>query len=349
MEEDPERAMRQRDRREMPWIQASVGYQRQDRDEEREQTPILAMTGPLISSARFAMKRLFLAALVLAASAIAQPQRMPIQDGQILPLWPNGAPGAQGTDDKDIPTITVYLPRSTPQGMTAVIVAPGGGYTGLAMNHEGRQVANYMNSQGVIAFVLKYRLGPKYHHPIEMGDALRAIRTLRANATEWHINPDRIGFMGFSAGGHLAMTAATHFDAGKPDAQDPIDRVSSRPDFSILGYPVISLIAPWTHQGSKNALLGPNADPDLAKSLSGEESVTKDTPPTFIFQTNADTTVPAENATYYYLALRKNGVPAEMHIFEKGPHGVGLAMDDPELSEWSKLLTNWMRLHQLIK
>jgi acetyl esterase/lipase len=274
---------------------------------------------------------------------------MPIQDGQILPLWPNGAPGAQGTDDKDIPTITVYLPRSTPAGMTAVVVAPGGGYVNLAMNHEGRQVANYMNSQGVIAFVLKYRLGPKYHHPIELGDAQRAIRMVRANATEWHINPDRIGMMGFSAGGHLTMSASTHFEAGKADATDPIDRVSSRPDFSILGYPVISLIAPWTHQGSKNALLGPNADPALAKSLSGEESVTKDTPPTFIFQTNADTTVPAENATYYYLALRKNQVPAEMHIFERGPHGVGLAMEDPALSEWSKLLTNWMRLHQLIK
>jgi acetyl esterase/lipase len=296
------------------------------------------------------MKKLVLAALAIAASsAFAQPQRMPIQDGQILPLWSNGAPGAQGTDDKDIPTITVYLPRSTPSGMTAVVVAPGGGYVNLAMNHEGRQVANYMNSQGVIAFVLKYRLGPKYHHPIELGDAQRAIRMVRANATEWHINPDRIGMMGFSAGGHLTMSASTHFEAGKADATDPIDRVSSRPDFSILGYPVISLIAPWTHQGSKNALLGPNADPALAKSLSGEESVTKDTPPTFIFQTNADTTVPAENATYYYLALRKNQVPAEMHIFERGPHGVGLAMEDPALSEWSKLLTNWMRLHQLIK
>jgi acetyl esterase/lipase len=280
---------------------------------------------------------------------MAQPTPIPILDGETLPLWTGPAPGAQGTGDKDIPTITVYLPRTTPVGMTAVIVCPGGGYTNLAMNHEGRQVANYLNSEGIIAFVLKYRLGPTYHHPIELGDAQRALRTLRANATAWHIAPDKIGIMGFSAGGHLAVTASTHFDAGKPDAPDPIDRVSSRPDFSILGYPVVSLIAPWTHQGSKNALLGPNADPALAKSLSGEESVTKETPPTFIFQTNADTTVPAENATYYYLALRKAGVPAEMHIFERGPHGVGLAMDDPSLSEWSRLLTNWLRLHQLIR
>jgi acetyl esterase/lipase len=145
------------------------------------------------------------------------------------------------------------------------------------------------------------------------------------------------------------MSASTHFDAGQPTAADPIDRVGSRPDFSILGYPVISMVEPWTHQGSKNALLGPNADPDLAKSLSGEQAVTKETPPTFIFQTNADTTVPAENAAYYFLALRKAGIAAELHVFERGPHGVGLAMDDLALSEWSKLLTNWLRIHAIIK
>jgi acetyl esterase/lipase len=296
---------------------------------------------------RFAL--LFVIAAAAAAPAFAQQTPMPIQDGQIIPLWTGAAPGAQGADDKDIPTITVYLPRSTPAGMSAVIVCPGGGYTNLAMNHEGRQVANFLNSQGIIAFVLKYRLGPKYHHPIELGDAQRAIRMLRSHSADWHIATDRIGIMGFSAGGHLAMSASTHFDAGQADAADPIDRVSSRPDFSVLGYPVISMVERWTHQGSKNALLGQNPDPDLAKSLSGENAVTKQTPPTFIFQTNADTTVPAENATVYYLALRTAGVPAEMHIFEKGPHGVGLAMDDPALSEWSKLLTNWLRVHAIIK
>ena len=300
------------------------------------------------------MKQLLFCLLTVATLALpwqvaAQPTPMTIQDGQILPLWNGPAPGAQGTDDKDIPTITVYLPRSTPAGMAAVIVCPGGGYTGLAMNHEGRQVANFLNSQGIAAFVLKYRLGPKYHHPVELGDAQRAIRMLRAHSADWHIATDRIGILGFSAGGHLAMSASTHFDAGKADAADVVDRVSSRPDFSVLGYPVISLVEPWTHQGSKNALLGANADPELAKSLSGEQSVTKETPPTFIFQTNADTTVPAENATYYYLALRKAGVAAEMHIFEKGPHGLGLAMDDPAISEWSKLLTNWLRVHGVIK
>jgi acetyl esterase/lipase len=296
------------------------------------------------------MKRLLLSLLATTAAALAQPAPLPIQDGQIIPLWTGSAPGQQGTDDKDIPTITVYLPRTTPAGMSAVIVCPGGGYTNLAMNHEGRQVANFLNSQGVVAFVLKYRLGPKYHHPIELGDAQRAIRMLRANAAAWHIAADRIGIMGFSAGGHLAMSASTHFGAPQSVATlDATDTVSSRPDFAILGYPVISLVEPWTHQGSKNALLGPNPDPDLAKNLSGEQAVTKETPPTFIFQTNADTTVPAENATYYFLALRKAGVPAEMHVFEKGPHGIGLAMDDPALSEWSKLLTNWLRVHAIIK
>jgi acetyl esterase/lipase len=155
--------------------------------------------------------------------------------------------------------------------------------------------------------------------------------------------------MGFSAGGHLAITAGNFFDGGKADAADPIERVGSRPDFVVLGYPVVSMTEPWTHQGSKTNLLGNNPDTELAKSLSGELAVIKTTPPTFIFQTNADTTVPAENSVYYYLALRKAGVPAELHIFEKGPHGVGLANDDVALSEWSKLLANWLRGRGVVK
>jgi acetyl esterase/lipase len=199
------------------------------------------------------------------------------------------------------------------------------------------------------AFVLRYRLGPRYHYPIELQDAQRAIRTLRAHAAEWRIDPARIGIMGFSAGGHLAAMASTHFDMGLTSSSDVIDHAVSRPDFVVLGYPVISMTEQWTHQGSKNSLLGPNPDPELARSLSGEQAVTNQTPPTFIFQTNADTTVPAENSVYYYIALRKAGVPAEMHIFEKGLHGVGLANDDPALSEWSKLLANWLRGRGVIK
>ena len=276
-------------------------------------------------------------------------QTSTLRDGQSIPLWAGPAPGALGTDEVDIPTITVYLPRTVNANTPAMIVCPGGGYVNLAMNHEGRQVANYLNSLGLAAFVLKYRLAPRYHHPIELGDAQRAIRTLRSKAAEWRLDPARIGIMGFSAGGHLAMSASTHFDAGTASAADVIDRAGSRPDFTVLGYPVISMTEPWTHQGSKNSLLGTNPDPELAKSLSGELAVTKETPPTFIFQTNADTTVPAENSVYYYLALRKANVPAELHIFEKGPHGVGLANDDVALSEWSKLLANWLRGRGVVK
>ncbi len=291
------------------------------------------------------MTRTLLLGMLLSIAAIAQP----LQDTQTIPLWPGPAPGAQGTEDRDVPAITAYLPRGTPQAMTAVIICPGGSYTNLAMNHEGRQVANYLNSMGIAAFVLKYRLGPRYHHPIELGDAQRAIRILRSHAAEWHIAPDRIGIMGFSAGGHLAASASTHFDSGNAGAADSVDRANSRPDFAVLAYPVISMTAPWTHAGSRKNLLGDQPDPEVAKNLSGELAVTAETPPAFIFQTNADTTVPAENAVYYYLALRKAGVAAELHVFESGPHGVGLAMDDPSLSEWPKLLANWLRARGLLK
>ena len=230
-----------------------------------------------------------------------------------------------------------------------MIVFPGGGYGMLASNHEGRQVANWFNALGVTAFVLKYRLGPRYHHPIELGDAQRAIRIVRSRAADFEVSPDRIGILGFSAGGHLASTAGTHFDSGNASAADPIDRVSSRPDFLILAYPVISFVAPYAHTGSQNNLLGENADPKLRAELSNELHVTAQTPPTFLFSTDADTAVPSENSVAFYLALRKAGVPAEMHIFEKGPHGVGLDLDDPALGEWPTLLANWMRSRGLLQ
>jgi acetyl esterase/lipase len=291
-----------------------------------------------------------LAVAAMARSAAAQPlPPLPIQDFQVIPLWTGAAPGALGSEDADIPVITVFLPRTVAANTPAVVICPGGGYRALASNHEGRQVASYLNSLGVAAFVLRYRLGPRYHHPIELGDAQRAIRYVRSHATEWRLDPARIGIIGFSAGGHLAMTASTKFDAGAAGAADAVDRVSSRPDFAVLGYPVISMTEEWTHKGSRTNLLGENFDPELAKSLSGERAVTRDTPPTFLFQTTEDTTVPAENAVHYYLALRKAAVPAEMHVFEKGPHGVGLANDDPALSTWSMLLANWLRGRKLIK
>jgi acetyl esterase/lipase len=287
--------------------------------------------------------------VLLAAAATAHAQQSPLVDGQVVPLWNGRAPGALGSDESDVPALTVYLPRTMAAATPAMIVCPGGGYARLASNHEGRQIAGYLNSLGMAAFVLRYRLGPRYHHPIELGDAQRAIRMLRFRATEWRLDARRIGIMGFSAGGHLAMSASTMFDSGNPSSADALDRMGSRPDFAVLAYPVISMTAPWTHQGSKQNLLGDNPAQDLAKQLSGELTVTKETPPTFIFQTNEDTVVPAENSLQYFLALRRSGVPAEMHVFEKGPHGVGLANDDVALSSWSALLANWLRGRGVIK
>ena len=293
---------------------------------------------------------LAVAFLIAAVRGAAAQQPPPIlQEPQTLLLWPGGAPGALGQEDRDKPAITIYMPPDTTGPMTAVIIAPGGSYRALAANKEGRAPANYLNALGIAAFVLRYRLGPQYHHPIELGDAQRAIRTVRARAAEWHIAPDRIGMMGFSAGGHLASSASTHFDGGKADAADPIDRVSSRPDFAILGYPVISFVEPWTHQGSKTNLLGEHPDPALARSLSSETQVTASTPPTFIYHTSADTVVPVENAVAYFLALRTAGVPGELHVFRNGPHGTGLAQQDPALAEWPRLLANWLRVSGFVK
>jgi acetyl esterase/lipase len=261
-------------------------------------------------------------------------------------LWPNGAPGALGTADEDKPSITPYLAKS-PNG-TAVIVCPGGGYQHLAMDHEGVQIAKWLNSLGISAFVLQYRLGPKYHHPAMINDAQRAIRIVRSRAAALHIQPDRIGIWGFSAGGHLASTAATHFDSGDPNASDPIDHAGSRPDFAILAYPVISL-GEFAHVGSRNNLLGKTPDPKLVEDLSNDQRVTAQTPPTFLFHTTADATVPVENSVRFYLALRKAGVPAEMHIFQNGQHGVGLAPTDATLSAWGGLLANWLRERGLLR
>ncbi len=270
------------------------------------------------------------------------------QEPVTILLWPDGAPGALGGDDSDKPSLTVFLPTKNQAAGTGVIVCPGGSYGALASNHEGRQVANWLNSLGVAAFLLKYRLGPRYHHPIEIGDAQRAIRMVRAHATEYGVALDRVGVMGFSAGGHLASTTGTHFDKGIPGDSDPIQRMSSRPDFLVLGYPVISFTTPYTHPGSLRNLLGEHPDPKLVESLSNELQVTGDTPPTFLFHTNEDKTVPAENSVLFYLALRKAGVPAEMHIIEHGPHGVGLFLKDPLLGKWPELLANWLRSRGLL-
>lgn len=282
--------------------------------------------------------------LVLTFAASGLSAQTAAQEPNAELLWTSGAPGALGATPEDQPSITPYvLPKGTGSG-AAIVICPGGGYEHLAMDKEGYVVAKWLNTLGVSAFVLKYRLGPRYHHPIELGDAQRAIRMVRARATEYGLQADRIGIMGFSAGGHLASSAGTHFDAGNASAADPLDRPSSRPDFMVLCYPVITF-GQFAHVGSRRALLGNEPDPKLVELMSNELQVTKETPPTFLFHTTTDSTVPVENAVMFYAALRKAGVPAELHIYERGPHGVGMAPADPVLSTWTARLADWLKVH----
>lgn len=269
---------------------------------------------------------------------------------EAIPLWPDGAPGALGKEDKDIPTLTPFLPEPDKATGAAIVVCPGGGYGGLAA-HEGKDYALFLNQQGLAAFVLKYRLGSHgYRHPRMLQDAQRAIRLVRARAADWKIDLKRVGIMGSSAGGHLASTALTHFDAGKADAADPVERESCRPDLGILCYPVISL-GEFTHQGSKNNLLGKDPSEDLVKLLSNELQVTKETPPCFIWHTWEDNAVKVENALMFATALRKAGVPFDLHIYEKGRHGLGLN-DKPPFANahpWSRDLVFWLKERGFVK
>jgi len=223
------------------------------------------------------------------------------------------------------------------------VIAPGGGYSYLSIHHEGEDIARWLNAHGVAAFVLKYRLGPVYHHPVELGDAQRSLRLVRLHAKEYGILPDHLGMWGFSAGGHLAATAGTHYDAGNPASPDAVEKQSCRPDFLILAYPVITLLVPNVHGTSRKFLLGDDAPQALLNSLSDETQVNKDTPPTFLFATTDDGVVPVMNSVAFYTALVKAGVPAEMHLFQHGNHGAGLADGNPELSVWPELLIKWMR------
>jgi acetyl esterase/lipase len=258
-----------------------------------------------------------------------------------IPLWEGRAPGAKGDRPRDQPTLTVIGTDGATARGAAVIVAPGGGYLGLATGHEGRQVGDWFAAQGVTAFVLTYRLTPfGYRHPTQLQDAKRAIRWVRANAEAYGVDPNRIGMIGFSAGGHLTAMASTLFDAGDSQASDPVERVSSRPDFAVLGYPAVDL----GERGLKMTGIG-GRSPDAAtlRELSPALNVRKDSPPTFIFHTTTDEMVPARNATLYYDALRTVNVPAELHIFGEGRHGLGLAMTDTALSVWPSLLRTWLQ------
>lgn len=260
-----------------------------------------------------------------------------------LPLWTGGAPGALGTEDRDVPAITVYAPPEGKANGAAVVVCPGGGYGGLAA-HEGEPVARWLNTLGVTGFVLRYRLGPRYRHPVMMNDAARAIRLVRTRATEWKIDPGRVGILGFSAGGHLASTAATHFDDGMPGAPDPVEQHSSRPNVAVLIYPVITLAGAFAHEGSRRNLLGATPSDELVRSLSNDTQVTAQTPPTFLVHSNEDKGVPAENSLLFTLALRRAGVPVEMHLYERGAHGFGMGVGDPVLSGWPAQCAAWLRV-----
>jgi len=273
------------------------------------------------------------------------------QSGKGFPLWPDGAPGALGTRDQDIPTLTPYLLAREKATGAAIVICPGGGYGGLA-DHEGDHYARFLNEHGVAAFVLKYRLGSNgYRHPAMLWDAARALRTVRARAGEWDLDPKRIGIMGSSAGGHLASTLLTHFDSGKPDAADSIEKQSSRPDLGILCYGVLTL-GEYTHQGSKQNLLGANPDPALVNLLSNELQVTSNTPPCFVWHTWEDKAVPVENSLLFATALRKSGVHFDLHIYQEGGHGIGLGsrdLDAAKLHPWTRDLIFWLKAQGFAK
>jgi acetyl esterase/lipase len=273
------------------------------------------------------------------------------QSPAALPLWPDKAPGALGTEDKDKPTLTPYLPEPANASGAAMVICPGGGYGGLA-SHEGPDYARFLNEYGIAAFVLKYRLGSAgYRHPIMLQDVARAVRMVRARAAEWKVDPKRIGLMGSSAGGHLASTLLTHFDAGRADSADLIERQSSRPDLGILCYPVITM-GQFTHQGSKHNLLGNDPSADLVQELSNELHVSKRTPPCFVWSTWEDKVVPVENSFMFAEALQKQAVPFDFHVYQKGPHGIGLGAPYSEKAKrhpWTADLVFWLQTQGFVK
>jgi acetyl esterase/lipase len=297
------------------------------------------------------MKKYRLAAalfMLVANLAIAQtgPALDPNLDISTLQLWPAGAAQVAGTSPDDLPTLTVFPPQKGRSTGSAVIVAPGGAYLHLATNLEGRQVADWFTSRGMTAFVLKYRLGAKYLYPIPLEDAQRAVRVVRSLAAADGFSPDRVGIIGFSAGGHLAATTATLFDAGKPDASDPVERLSDRPDFVILGYPWLNAMQPSGHYITYCSVIksipAETCKQDEEK-YTPSRHVTAQTPATFIYSTTDDRTVPISASVDFYNALIAASVPAELHIFRHGEHGSGMGSGNAALDLWPVLLEQWLR------
>jgi acetyl esterase/lipase len=263
-----------------------------------------------------------------------------------IPLWENGAPNAVGSEPDDVPTITPYFPHAKAT-RAAIIVCPGGGYSSLSIQLEGAPIVEWLNSQGITAFLLRYRISPRYHQPAPLQDVTRAMRLVRWRAKEWDLDAGKIGILGFSAGGHLASSIGTHFDAGDPSAKDPIERVSSRPDLMALIYPVITMEA-FGHPGSNLALLGPTPSPEIVKYYSSELQVKKDTPPAFVAHAYGDKSVPIENSLLFVNALRKAGVPFEAHFFDGGKHAFGLGLNDPVLGSWRERYLDWLRARSFL-
>jgi len=278
---------------------------------------------------------------------------------EVVPLWPEGVPNARANPGPDRldgerisnvsqPTLTVYPAAYDRSARTAVIICPGGGYEILSFTHEGRQYAQWLSTLGVTAFVLKYRLSD-YGHPAPLQDVLRAIRTVRAHAAQYGVDPDRIGIMGSSAGGHLAASAATLYDHAAGRTGAAIDAVSARPDFAMLIYPVITMTQPSTHQGSRHALLGDAPSPALAQLLSPEQQVNAHTPPTLLVHSQDDPVVPVENSILFFQALTRAHVPAEMYLFEHGSHGMGMSLGMGTVSDWPRRAEEWLRARKLIR
>jgi acetyl esterase/lipase len=283
---------------------------------------------------------IFFLSLILSSAEILAP----------ITLWPNGAPGALGAGSNDIPTMTPYLPDPALATGAAMIICPGGGYVSLGDN-EGKDYAFWLNQHGITCFVLKFRLSNAgYHHPAFLQDATRAMRLVRAKAADWNIDPKRVGIIGSSGGGHLASTLLTHFDFGDTNSDDPVERQSSRPDLGILCYPIITL-GQYTHEYTKNNLLGTNHSPELVQFLSNELQVTSNTPPCFIWATDEDKAVPVENSLLFAEALRKNGVPFELHLYQHGGHGIGLGDKAPfaHPHPWTGECLIWLKEHNFVK
>lgn len=275
----------------------------------------------------------------------------------VMPLWPEGVPGAKAIGAEQTtqgrianvsePTLTMYGPAAGAANGTAVIICPGGGYARLSMDHEGVQYANWLASLGVTSFVLKYRM-KEFGHPAPLRDVLRALRLVRSRAAALGVNPARIGVMGSSAGGHLAASAGTLFEHPLGRTGAALDATSARPDFLILLYPVITLEGPAAHAGSRTALLGDAPPADLVRLMSLETQVSAATPPTLLIHTQADKTVPAENSILFFQALTRAAVPAELHVFEQGGHGVGMRSGLGTTSEWPHRAEHWLRERKLL-